>query len=70
MSEENFKMLLDNEKEWRSHILERLDRIEKKQDLISETATTLKVKVGLISTIFGAIGAGVIKWASVFLGRG
>lgn len=68
MDNDKLEIIVENEREWRKHIYNRLEAIENKQDKLSDTATTLKVKVGLISTIFGAIGAGVLKWASVFLG--
>ena len=44
---------MDNEKEWREHILKKLDKMEDKQEQLLILATTLKIKVGLLSSAFG-----------------
>lgn len=50
----------NNEKEWRDHILKKLEKLEDKQEQLLLIATTLKIKVGLLSSISGFL-SGVLS---------
>ena len=43
------------DREWREHIFKSLDKIEAKVDKIDKEMTTLKIKVGIFSSIAGAV---------------
>jgi hypothetical protein len=52
---------IENEKEWRRYQLKKLESIDKRLSALEITATTLKMRVGVISAVFGALGSGVIS---------
>jgi hypothetical protein len=56
MERSEVERLIDNEREWRKHILSRMEKHDAQLDILQETATTLKVKIGFIGTIFGFLG--------------
>ncbi len=51
----HLKIILDNEKEWRLHLVSELSVIKKKQTDISNDIEGLKVKSGLWGVIGGAL---------------
>lgn len=59
MSDKELDIILENDKEWRRHILKKISSIEDDQQDMLVTMTTLKVRFGLISGVFGTI-AGTI----------
>ena len=56
------KELLENEKEWRRFLAKEVAEIKKNQNDMMVTITTLKIKVGAISSVFGAIGAIIVSF--------
>jgi hypothetical protein len=46
---------MNNDQEWRSHILKKLDKLEDNQSELLVIATTLKVKISLFASGFGAV---------------
>lgn len=50
---------MDNEQEWRAHILKKLDKLEDNQSELLVIATTLKVKIGAFASGLGAV-AGIL----------
>lgn len=52
---------IENEKEWRRYQLKKLDSIDSRLSALELTATALKIRVGLISAVFGAIGSGIVS---------
>lgn len=54
-NEKDINLIISNEKEWRKHTLEEMRELRKTQQELLITVSTLKVKVGLISGIFGTI---------------
>ena len=61
MTEKELDRILGNDKEWRKFLLQKMDAIEKEQREIIITMTTLKVKLGFISAIFGLVGGYITK---------
>jgi hypothetical protein len=66
---------IENEKEWRRFLMGEIQSIKSSQENIKAqqsdmmtTLTTLKIKIGAISTLFGALGAIVTAWVSKHLG--
>ena len=57
MERELFERLLDNEKEWRKHMLEQQTRQSEQLEKVSKEMSNLKIKVAGISGLFGLIGA-------------
>lgn len=53
--EKDISLIISNEKEWRKHTLEEMRELRKTQLELLVTVSTLKVKVGFISGVFGAI---------------
>lgn len=62
--------ILENEAEWRRYIVNKLDTIEREQKNLLVVTTTLKVKIGIASTLFGAVGAAAWNLLSSFVGKG
>jgi len=50
MSDNHFENLLENEKEWRRHLLKEVGDIKKE-------LSNLRIKVAVIGSFFGLIGA-------------
>jgi len=48
---------IENEREWRRHLMSEVSDIKKNQQELLVTVTSLKVKIGAISVIFGALGS-------------
>ena len=61
MTEKELDRILGNDKEWRKFLLQKMDAIEKEQREMVITMTTLKVKLGFISAIFGLVGGYITK---------
>lgn len=61
MTEKELDRILGNDKEWRKFLLQKMDAIEKEQREMIITMTTLKVKLGFISAIFGLVGGYITK---------
>ena len=61
MTEKELDRILGNDKEWRKFLLQKMEAIEKEQREIIITMTTLKVKLGFISAIFGIVGGYITK---------
>jgi hypothetical protein len=59
MEKRDLEILVNNESEWRRYILQELSDLRKGQTDLLVTATTLKVKFGIIGSVFGAI-SGVV----------
>jgi hypothetical protein len=55
---------LENEREWRRYLTKQIDEIQQNQNMMLVTMTTLKIKIGAISSVFGAIGAIVVSFVS------
>lgn len=55
---------MDHEKEWREHILKKLEKLEDKQEQLLIIATTLKVKIGLIASVWGFLSGVVSNYIS------
>lgn len=73
MTEKNFEMILENEKEWRRYMVKRIDSLEadmqelrKGQAEMNLITNTLKVKLGLIATVFSASSGAMVSY---FMGR-
>jgi hypothetical protein len=62
------KDLLESEREWRRYLVEKVEKIESSQTDMLLTLTTLKVKVGAFSSLFGAVGAMFVTWISKKMG--
>jgi hypothetical protein len=62
MSEEKLQAIIENEMEWRRHLLKKMEGIEKEQRGMLLTLTTLKLKIGAISSVFGLIGGLVMNY--------
>lgn len=61
MTEKELDRILGNDKEWRKYLLTKMEAIEKEQREMIITLTTLKVKLGFISAVFGLIGGYITK---------
>jgi hypothetical protein len=61
MTEKELDRILGNDKEWRKFLLQKMEAIEKEQREMIITMTTLKVKLGFISAIFGLVGGYITK---------
>jgi len=61
MTEKELDRILGNDKEWRKFLLQKMEAIEKEQREMVITMTTLKVKLGFISAIFGLVGGYITK---------
>lgn len=61
MQEKEIDRVLSNDKEWRRYLLEELKEIKKEQREMVITMTTLKVKLGIISAVFGILGGYITK---------
>lgn len=61
MTEKEIDRILGNDKEWRKFLLQKIEAIEKEQREMIITMTTLKVKLGFISAIFGLVGGYITK---------
>lgn len=55
---------LENEREWRRFLASEVATIKRNQDEMMITMTTIKIKIGFISSIFGAIGAIVVGFVT------
>jgi hypothetical protein len=55
---------IENEREWRRHIVSEMQDIKKNQQEILMTITSLKLKIGAISAVFGAIASWVFSVTS------
>jgi hypothetical protein len=62
------KDLLESEKEWRRFLMSEVQDIKKTQNEMLLTMTTLKIKIGAFSSVFGAIGALAITWITKKMG--
>jgi hypothetical protein len=61
MTEKELDRILGNDKEWRKFLLSKMEVIEKEQREIIISLTTLKVKLGFISAVFGILGGYITK---------
>ena len=61
MTEKELDRILSNDKEWRKYLLTKMEAIEKEQRETIITLTTLKVKLGFISAVFGLLGGYITK---------
>jgi len=61
MTEKELDRILGNDKEWRKYLLTKMEAIEKEQREMIITLTTLKVKLGFISAVFGLLGGYITK---------
>lgn len=61
MTEKELDRILGNDKEWRKFLLQKMEAIEREQREMIITMTTLKVKLGFISAIFGLVGGYITK---------
>lgn len=61
MTEKELERILGNDKEWRKYLLSKMEAIEKEQREMIITLTTLKVKLGFISAVFGLLGGYITK---------
>jgi hypothetical protein len=61
MTEKELDRILGNDKEWRKYLLMKMEAIEKEQREMIITLTTLKVKLGFISAVFGLLGGYITK---------
>lgn len=61
MPDKELDRVLNNDKEWRRYLLEELKEIRKEQRDMIVTMTTLKVKLGVISAVFGLLGGYITK---------
>ena len=61
MSDKEFDRIISNDKEWRRYLLQKIDDIEKEQKEMIITLTTLKIKLGFISAVFGVLGGYLTK---------
>lgn len=52
----NVDQLLENEREWRRYMIKEMGELKVEVHELRILTTTLKVKYGLIATIFGFIG--------------
>lgn len=65
----DIEIFIENEKEWRKYIINKLDKIEAKQDIIQEkqnlnekSMNTLKIKVALFIAFFSGGIEGIKHW--------
>jgi len=69
MSPDKMEMLINNDREWRTHILTKLDKLEQNQIQQGLFINTLKVKVTIFGMVFGVIGSmGYALIDSIFRG--
>jgi hypothetical protein len=61
MTEKELDRILGNDKEWRKFLLQKIEAIEKEQRDMLITLTTLKIKLGFISAVFGLLGGYITK---------
>lgn len=55
---------LENEKEWRRFLMSEIAEIKKSQQETLVTITTLKLKIGAISMVFGGISSIIYQYLS------
>lgn len=65
MSNEKRNIILDNDREWRSYMIDRMDKTDENQVNFEKKmlviTTTLKVKLAMSGAFFGFIGGGLIS---------
>lgn len=54
MDKDKLELIVENEKEWRKHILTKVERIESRQLEINEKVSGLRNKFKLLTIIIGA----------------
>jgi hypothetical protein len=59
MERREVELLINNEAEWRRHILLDLTAMKNNQTDLLVTVTTLKVKFGMIGAVFGSVAGTV-----------
>jgi len=57
MSPDKMEILINNDREWRTHILTKLDKLEENQIQQGLFINTLKIKVALFGMAFGFLGS-------------
>lgn len=55
ISQREMDLIVRNEAKWREFMIRKIEKIEKDQTDMVVTMTTLKLKIGFISGIFGAV---------------
>lgn len=55
ISQREMDLIVKNETKWREYMIRKIEKIEKDQNDMVVTMTTLKIKIGLISGGFGAL---------------
>jgi hypothetical protein len=63
MNESDLNIVIDNDREWRKYILKKMEKIEEDQQSMLVTMTTLKLKYGVIATIFGGLSSAAVTYA-------
>lgn len=76
MSESQVTALIENEKEWRRHLVSEISSIKEEQKKITEevhstktSITILNGKMGLVAALFSLIGSGIGAVAGVVVDR-
>jgi hypothetical protein len=55
------ELIIQNEQEWRRYLMSKIDNIESRLSALELLGATLKIKMGMISMAFGAIGSGAFQ---------
>lgn len=69
MPEDKLKMLAENEREWRQHMLLQIDEVRQKVDHIDKELSTFKLKIFAMASLIGGVGGvGSEYIKKIFLG--
>lgn len=55
ITEREMNLIVKNEAKWREFMIRKIEQIEKDQNAMVVTMTTIKIKIGFISGIFGTV---------------
>lgn len=55
ITEREMNIIIKNEAKWREFMIRKIEQIEKHQNAMDVTMTTMKIKIGFISGIFGTV---------------
>lgn len=62
------KEILENEKEWRRYLVNKVDKIDENQNILINKVTKIETKAKVMGFAFGNIGAMVFSYIAKKLG--
>lgn len=69
MNDDKLKLVVENEREWRRYVIQKVDKIEGDVDRIDKALSAFKVRVmSLASLVGGATGYSVDYLKNLFVG--